>query len=497
MSDTRRRMAKGAFWTVLLRLTDRSIGMVSTLFLARLLAPADFGLIAMAMSIVAMLEVISTFSFDIALIQNPTAERRHYDTAWTFNVLFGLVNACLLLALAGPVATFYAEPRSEKIMMWLALYAALQGFVNIGMVAFQKDLELHKEFSFGLTKRLISFTVTMTLAFSLRNYWALVAGTIVSSLVGVVLSYWVHPYRPRFSLAAREELFHFSKWMLINNVLIFLCHRSTDLVIGRVTGAPALGLYNIAYEVSNLPTTELVFPISRAVFPGYAKMAASLEDLRQGFLDVLSVIVLFAVPAGLGIMVVSEPLVYVVLGAKWKEAIPLIQMLSVFGVLRASVSNSGSVYLALGIPKVMTYLALLFLALMAFGLWAWVPQYGAPGAAAAVLLAAAIQIPVGFVVVTRKIALRLPAFLGALWRPLIGGVVMVAVVALVRDSAPLLGAAHFVQLATLVPLGASVYVAAVLVLWSITGRPNGGEMLLLRAAGVLVDRLNRRAKAFT
>jgi O-antigen/teichoic acid export membrane protein len=96
--------------------------------------------------------------------------------------------------------------------------------------------------------------------------------------------------------------------MLVNNVLIFLSHRSTDLVIGRITGAPALGLYNIAYEISNLPTTELVFPISRAVFPGYAKMAASLEDLRQGFLDVLSVIVLFAVPAGLGIMVVSEPL---------------------------------------------------------------------------------------------------------------------------------------------------------------------------------------------
>jgi L-fucose isomerase-like protein len=134
-------MAKGAFWTVLLRLTDRSIGMVSTLFLARLLAPADFGLIAMAMSIVAMLEVISTFSFDIALIQNPTAERRHYDTAWTFNVLFGLANACLLLALAGPVATFYAEPRSQNIMMWLALYPALQGFGNIGIVAFQKDLE--------------------------------------------------------------------------------------------------------------------------------------------------------------------------------------------------------------------------------------------------------------------------------------------------------------------------------------------------------------------
>jgi len=113
MTQTRRRMARGAVWTILFRLTDRSIGLLSTLLLARLLIPADFGLIAMAMSIVAALEIASSFSFDLALIQNADAQRKHYDTAWTFTVLFGLVNASIMLVIAGPVASFMASRESR------------------------------------------------------------------------------------------------------------------------------------------------------------------------------------------------------------------------------------------------------------------------------------------------------------------------------------------------------------------------------------------------
>lgn len=487
-------MAKGAVWMVLFRLAERSIGLISTLFLARLLVPADFGLVAMAMSIVAALETLTAFSFDLALIQNARAERRHYDTAWTFNVVFGLATALILLALAGPVAAFYAEERVENIIRWLALYAAIQGFANIGIVAFQKDLELHKEFRLGITRKLIAFTVTIALAFSLRSYWALVAGTIVSALAAVVLSYAMHPYRPRLSLAARNELFHFSKWMLVNNVLTFLSHRSTDLVVGRYAGAPALGTYNIAYEVSNLPTTELVFPIGRAVFPGYAKMAGSMETLRQGFLDVLSVILLFTVPAGLGIMLLAEPLVYVLLGEKWQDAIPLVQILSVFGVLRASASNIGSIYLALGMPQLIAYLALIFLAVMAVGFWLWVPDHGAIGAAFSVLLAVSVQVPLNFAVILRKTRLALSSVLNVMWRPLAAGLAMAAALSIAMTREVVLGLPNIVQLAILVPCGAIVYCTSIMVLWMMAGRPLGGEAHLIPVARAMFSRVSGRIK---
>ena len=481
-----RKMAKGAAWMVLLKLTQRCIGLISTLVLARLLIPADFGLIAMAMSILAILELLTSFNFDIALIQNQNAERRHYDTAWTFNVLFGFAKALGLIVLAVPASIFFEEPRLVSIILAFAISVAVDGFGNIGVVAFQKDLDLRKEFRMGIAKKLISFTVTLTLAILLRNYWALIAGTLTASVAGVVLSYKMQGYRPQFSMKARKELFHFSKWMLLSDLLIALAHRGPDFVLGKLSGPAALGIYGVAYEISNLPTTELVFPIGRAVFPGYSKMVADPSELRRGFVDVLSVILLVTVPAGFGIAVLAEPLVQVLLGAKWVDVIPLIQVLAIFGILRASMSNTGSVYLALGRPKILTWLVLLYLAVLLPGLYWLVREHGAYGAAIAALLAATIQTPVAFAVVMRQLGLGVAAVGAVMWRPVTVGVFMGAAVYGTRSCWLNAEASdtpsYLFQLVALVPFGALAYVATIIGIWFLSGRPHGAESILLSIA---------------
>lgn len=493
MTDLNRKMAKGAVWLILFRMFDRSIGFISTLILARVLIPADFGLVAMATAILAMVTMLSAFSFDVALIQNTQAGRRHYDTAWTFNILFGAASGATLLALSLPAAAYYGEPRMVGIMAALAANCALQGWGNIGVVAFQKDLELHKEFALGVAKRMVAFAVTTCLALLLRSYWALLAGTLAATATAVLLSYTAHPYRPRFSLQGRHDLFQFSKWMLLNNMLIAVCHRAPDFAIGRAAGATALGSYTVAYEISNLPTTELVFPISRAVFPGYAKLAGNVAALRASFLEVLALIVTVTLPAGLGIVVLAQPLVQVLLGDKWAASVPLIQILGLYGVLRAAGSNSGSVYLALGRPRILTYLSVLYLALLLPALWYWVPRAGASGAAQAVLFAAAIQVPLGFATTLRLIELAPLGLLAVVWRPVTAGAAMAATVTLLRH-AWLAGAADtpaLLQLLLLVPAGAAAYGFALLGLWALSGRPPGAETALLAAAAQLWHKARR------
>src|SRR4030088_3296938 len=136
MQSIGKKMAKGAAWLMLFTVLQRCLGLVSTIILARLLIPADFGLVAMGTAIFAGLEIVSTFSFDLALIQNQKGERKHYDTAWTFTVIFASVNAIAMAALAIPVAAFFGEPRLVWIMYALALCALVSGFDNIGVVAF-------------------------------------------------------------------------------------------------------------------------------------------------------------------------------------------------------------------------------------------------------------------------------------------------------------------------------------------------------------------------
>src|SRR5262249_34482653 len=332
--------------------------------------------------------------FDLALIQNQQAERRHYDTAWTFNLIFATANALILVALAKPFASFFAEPRVEAILYWLGLGTFVDGFTNIGVVAFQKELQLHKDFRFGISKKVTAFLVTVTLAFWWRSYWALLAGILTSKVAGLLLSYRLHPYRPRLSLAARHDLFHFSKWMLLNNILIFFNVRGDDFVVGKILGSQALGLYTVAYEITNLPTTELVWPISRAVFPGYSTLAGDTGELRAMFLRVISLIAMIAVPAGVGIGLVAEPLVLITLGPKWIGTVPLMHVLAIFGVARALHGPTGAVYLAHGKPDLVFRMQLLHVA-VAMPMLIWLVRViGIAGAPWAIVTAVAVSMPI-------------------------------------------------------------------------------------------------------
>ena len=176
-------MNLGIAWMVVARLMDRSIGIVSTLILARLLVPGDFGLVAMATAIAGALELLGAFSFDLALIQKQNAEKRHYNTVWTFNVLFGCCCGALLILLAAPAAAFYRESRLPPVMVVLAASVAIAGFTNVGVVNFRKDLHFRNEFKFLFLKRITTFMVTIGFAFVLKSYWALLIGIDRKSVV--------------------------------------------------------------------------------------------------------------------------------------------------------------------------------------------------------------------------------------------------------------------------------------------------------------------------
>lgn len=476
MPSVSRQMAAGIAWMSLMRVGVKGLGLVSTIILARLLVPADFGLIAMAMSIIAALELLSSFGFDYALIQRQDATRAHYDTAWTLNVTFAMLLAALLAVLAYPVADFYNEPRLRAVMQVLALGTLVNGFENIGVVAFRKDLAFRTEFLMRIAQKVCATAITLPLAFALRNYWALVIGMVTGNLLSVLISYYAHPFRPRLSLAARAQLFSFSKWLLVNNVLYFLHDRTPDFILGRIAGANVLGVFSISYEISNLPTAELVAPINRAVLPAYAKMAHDLEVLRRGFLDVIGLAVVVALPAGFGIAAISELIVHVILGDKWAAAVPLISILALVGSLNAVQSNCGNALYAMGRPKVVTLAAFVHVGLLVpTVIWA-AYYYGAVGVAYAYLLNIAVAtVPLNYALLMHNLKLPLRRVLALFWRPTIGTAVMYlatreVAAGLHSSVAALLGSIAF---------GAVLYGATIALLWLLAGRPEGPEKTLV------------------
>lgn len=496
MEDVRRKMASGVVWMLLFKLVDRSISLVSTLILARLLTPASFGVVAMATSFIAMIELLGAFGFDMALIQRSDATRAHYDTAWTFAVIFGCVLGILIALMSVPIANFYNHPELVAVVCTLAAGSFLQGFQNVGVVAFRKDLEFNKEFRFLAAKKLVTFPLTIALAFWLRNYWALVIGMTTGKIIDVLLSYRLHPYRPKFSLAAAGDLLSFSRWLFFLNILQFMRDRSSDFVIGRLGGAGALGLFSVSYELANMPGTELVAPINRAVYPAYARLVNDPPAMQREYLSVMAMICLVAIPAVAGMAATANIVVPLVLGPQWLSAVPILQILAFFGISQVMQSNAYALFLALGRGDVFTKLNGSFVALLVVSLLVLVPMHGVLGGAYAYLGAALFMLPIGIATILRTLQLSVWRFLRELWRPLLAASSMFVVVVTYAKQTPSTAATPVLALQMLkaASLGCVVYVLLILVFWTLCGRPASAESVIWNRAAKTLGALQQRLR---
>ncbi len=476
-----RRMAKGAGWSVTSRLIVRSLGFISTLILARLLIPEDFGLVVVATTCVGIIEVMGEFGLDTVLITRQDATKSLYDTAWTLQVLRGAVLFLLVFFGSEYLASLFDDVRLVAVLNWLALGALVQGFVNIGIVEFRKELLLHKELVFQVIQKLASFFITLILAYYWRNYWALVAGILTGHVIGLLLSYRMVIYRPSFDLSEWNSIFHFSKWLVMINVLNYVSNRSDNLILGGTVGAKWVGLYGVANEVASLPTTELIYPIQRALFPGFSKIASDLDQLRSTYLATFQLVVMLAAPLGVGIALVADPMVKVVLGEKWLLTIPLLEILAVSGAFRVMGASAGSVMYALARVKTVTVISIINTVARVILLFWWTHVYGAEGAAWAILVTTLFSLTLNLGVLSKMLDLPLLFAIGSLWRTLISLLVMVFVV-LAIDHVLYFTESYgdlVIQLTLKIMLGAIAYIAAHFLFWILAGRPNSAEKRVL------------------
>ena len=265
------RVFRGALWTVGIRWTDRVIGFVSTLILARLLAPEDFGVIAMASIVIGLIDVLLDLGVNITLIQNLDAQRDDYDTAWTVRLFQALLVAALVVLAAPLAAGYFRDERVIDVLRVLAIAIAVAGFENIGVISFQKALNFSKDYQFTIAKRMVGFLTTLAAAIVLRNYWALVLGTLAGRSFGVGFSYLIHPYRPKICLAKFRQIWRFSQWILVRGIVGYLDSEMDKLVVGRREDSDGLGSYALAAQIAAMPTTELLAPLSRVLFPAFVE----------------------------------------------------------------------------------------------------------------------------------------------------------------------------------------------------------------------------------
>ncbi len=479
------RTAHGAAWVIGWRVATRLLGVLNTLVLVRLLAPTDFGLVALGYGFVGGLDALCTVGVEEAIIRDDRPDRELYDTGFTINLLRSLGMGAVLAATSATIASLLGDRRLEAIVVVFAAMITLTGLTNIGVIDFRRYIAFDKEFFLQIVPRVLSIVVAIAAAMIWRSYWALVAGIVSASVSGVVFSYWMHPYRPRLTLCAWRRLAGFSLWVWMLGVIRTLRTQAPNLIVGRLIGPASVGILTVGNEVASLPITELVAPLSRASFSGFAAGRQSDADRAEDFLRILGAMALFTLPAGIGISLVAYPVIKLAFGPDWLQAVPLVEVLGVAGTMTLFGSVSATLFTAHAWMRPMAKISGATTIACVLLLAALVPYFGVLGAAFAIAITDAFNQAIYLVATLHRLGLRLSALFSRVWRSLLASTAMV--LALVRlglgwtvlPGNQLALASH---LFWAVVLGAGVYFAFLLGAWMAAGRPSGAEADVLALA---------------
>jgi O-antigen/teichoic acid export membrane protein len=489
--SVRRGVAAGALFMVLLRFSFRLIGLVNTFILVRLLLPSDFGLVGLVTAAYSALDLLSQMSLQMVIIRMPSPTRDDYDTAWTLGLIRGVLIAGLLLAVAPFLASYIHEPRVVQLCYVLAAVSVAQGFENIRLVDLQRELRYQQVFTYQVVGKIAGVLTTIPLAFYLHNYWALISGIAAMRFTMIIMGYAMRPYRPRLCVASWHELFHFSKWLMVGNMLWVVDANVMTFLMGRIAGSAGIGMYQVGYQIGALPASEIAAPIRDPLYAGSARLLGDMNQLRRYFFENLELMIAVITPLSVGICLMARPIALIFLGAKWAATIPLIQYCAFYALFDAIGHYPAGAYIVLN--KQHEYyglLAVLLLvrvpAIVIGGLF-----FGTLGALIAVTATAVLAMVMWNAFLPRVLGARPRDFFDASWRTALASLVMAAALVLVIANYPEPKgfAPQLFRFSVICLWGAIFHIGTQLALWAFSGFPDGAERQAVRGLAMLKTRI--------
>lgn len=413
------RFMSGIFWAMVLRLSGKALSFIRIIFLARLLVPNDFGVLGIALLVASILGTFLRTGMDAALVRNKKDINSYLNTVWTIHVFRGIFLFACVFSIAPYAAVFFNEVNAVNVIRIFSFTLIFNGFKNVGTIYFSKNLEFRKQFAFVFLPLLFETIITIIAAFVLKNVWALLIGSLFSAVSKMIFSYTVHEYRPKleFNKAKFVELFSYGKWLTGSAIVSFLLIQGDDILVGKILGATALGFYQMGYHLSCLPTTEITDIISQVSFPAFSKMQDDIKRLGESYLKILRMVCLCTIPfAGL-IFYFANDFTVLFLGNKWGPVIPVIQILALWGAIRAIGSCTGPLFQAIGRPDLITKLQLVRLIIIIPVIYPFTIKYGIIGTSLVITGAALITEPLCHILSIKHLHIRVKEFLSLVFIP--------------------------------------------------------------------------------
>jgi O-antigen/teichoic acid export membrane protein len=368
-------------WKSVQMVGTKLIFFVRLFILARLLSPADFGLIAVAMVAIDVLVSVTNFGMIPALVQQKEAQTSHYHAAWTVGLLRALTISLVVFFGAPIIAVIVGEPTVVNLVRVLAFLPTIDALASIGLAELMRKLAFRELAIVDMAKTLLNTVISIALAPSF-GVWALAAGSLAGSLTYTAVSYLLAPYRPHLTLDWRKmrPLVRYGRWIFLTSLVAVSGSAVLRVVVSRQLGPTELGLYFLAAKLAFLPTEVASDVMGAVTFPLYARLQNEVDQAAQLFRANLLTLSALLIPIFTLIAVLAPALVTHILGARWEGTEQIIQLLAIIGILGLVTDIAVPAFKGLGYPFNVTWIeGAQSLSLVLFIYW-FTQQFGLLGA---------------------------------------------------------------------------------------------------------------------
>lgn len=344
----------GVKWTSVSAVVSAVFQLLQVAVLARFLDKNDFGLMAMALFVIGISGIFIDMGISNALIHKQRINKFQLSTLFWLNIFLGVVIFGVILIISPWVSKFYKAPELQSVINWVAVTFLIIPFGQQFESLMRRDFKFKDLAVRDMTSKTIAFIVAVVLAYQGAGVYSLIFANLAGALVGtILLLFWgVKNFAPRFIFSSRslksQGFYSFGLFQMGEKFINYFNANFDTILIGKLLGMEALGLYNIAKTLVVKPYQIINPIITKVAFPTFAKVQNDIPLLKRSYLKVVEVLSLVNAPVYFLMIILAKPLISVVFGSEWLAAVPIIQLLAI-GSLCDSVGNPvGSLQLARG-----------------------------------------------------------------------------------------------------------------------------------------------------
>lgn len=460
------------------QLLSRVADLLAVIIVARVLQPAEFGTVSLALSILVLTNAVTELPVTDILVQRSEISKSHLDAAFTLNFARALVVA-LVLALAA-LLTHIILPSSPLALLVLVLIAApvAQGLFSPAVVHATRKLDFRISTAAQVIGKIAGFLTSLVLVLIDLPIWALPAGAVVTPTVATVVSYRFARYTPVLSSERIRELISFAGWITLSKIFITLNQQSDRLMIGGVLGTAALGRYAMGSDLASHITYSFANPIMQPMLSAFSRLSGDVPRLKNAYLRSQQMAVLVILPLGVGAAAVADLMIQVLLGPGWEGVATVFSWLAPVIALQMLVASIPAVAISLARTPLLAVREGLALAIRLPPTVLGAFWFGLVGAAVARSVTGIAIIVMNLSIARRLLGLTVWMQVRNNTRAFAGAIVMFTLVRVLVNAFPE-GTADGVLLALAATAGAAIYASTVLGLWLVTGKPESAESTII------------------